>query len=121
MSHDLVVAGILSVARAPIAAPDRALAAPGRQRRSNAMNSLTSGLRNRARQFGCAMLRLTGLDDASMDLEEARLREELYRIEAERGSAPAPQGYRAKIADALQARAIKGAWNALGDAERWRP
>jgi hypothetical protein len=47
-----------------------------------------AGLRNRARQFGDTMLRLAGLDDLSMDLEEARLRQELRRLQAKRGGSP---------------------------------
>jgi hypothetical protein len=85
------------------------------------LKTFAGGLRNRARQFGDTMLRLTGLDDASLDLEEARLRGELYQLEAKRASAPVPRGYIAKIVDARSGRALKRAWDALGAAERLRP
>jgi len=76
------------------------------------LKTFFDGLRNRARRFGDAMLRLTVLDDASMDLEEAELREELRRLDPHGGANTAadPKG-----------RAIMRAWDALGAAEGWRP
>ena len=41
-------------------------------------------LMGRSRAIAAAMLRMAGLDDVSMDLEEARLRRELQLIEAKR-------------------------------------
>lgn len=41
-------------------------------------------LMGRSRAIAAAMLRMAGLDDVSMDLEEARLRRELQRLQAER-------------------------------------
>lgn len=38
----------------------------------------------RSREIATAMLRLAGLDDLSMDLEEARLRRELHELQARR-------------------------------------
>lgn len=84
------------------------------------MNSLT-GLSKRARQFGDAMLRLTGLDDASMDLENSRLRDDLNKLEAEHAVAPTPRGYIAKITASWSRYALKRAWGALRAAERLRP
>lgn len=65
-------------------------------------------------QLGDAALRLTGLDDASMDIEEARLRCELGRLEAIVDS----QG---EVSDARRAHALRKAQAALRDAERRRP
>jgi hypothetical protein len=42
------------------------------------------GLMDRSRAMAASALRVAGLDDASMDLEEARLRRELARIQADR-------------------------------------
>lgn len=98
-----------------------------------------------SRQIANAMLRLAGLDDLSMDLEEARLRQELRQLEARRGgsldvgkteaaadSAASgkvgaagkmvdARGRMAKAADELSKQAVGRAWDALRDAERWRP
>ena len=41
-------------------------------------------LMGRSREIAQAMLRLAGLDDLSMDLEEARLRRELHQLQAKR-------------------------------------
>jgi transcriptional regulator with XRE-family HTH domain len=93
-------------------------------------------LMGRSWQIALAMLRLAGLDDVSMDLEEARLRQELEQLQAKRSevpdaptdatsgaAAPAvvdPRGCLAKAADALSARATRRAARALLDAQRWR-
>jgi transcriptional regulator with XRE-family HTH domain len=92
-------------------------------------------LMGRSWQIALAMLRLAGLDDVSMDLEEARLRQELEQLQARRevhdaptdaasgAAAPAvvdPRGCLAKAADALSARATRRAARALLDAQRWR-
>lgn len=88
-----------------------------------------------SRQIANAMLRLAGLDDLSMDLEEARLRQELRRLEARRGGSldvettEAPAGAAAGTMvgtqsgtkpEAVNERALKRAWDALRDAERRR-
>ena len=41
-------------------------------------------LMGRSRAVAAAVLRMAGLDDVSMDLEEARLRRELQQLQAER-------------------------------------
>lgn len=89
-----------------------------------------------SRGIANAMLRLAGLDDLSMDLEEARLKQELRRLEARRGEMPnvettdAPPGAAAgtlankrnrEAADPVRDRAIGRAWDALRDADRRRP
>jgi transcriptional regulator with XRE-family HTH domain len=87
-----------------------------------------------SRGIANAMLRLAGLDDLSMDLEEARLRQELQRLQAKRGGSPdvetahAAPGAAAmgavepqsKVNDARRAHAIRKAEAASRDAERWR-
>lgn len=88
-----------------------------------------------SRQIANAMLRLAGLDDLSMDLEEARLRQELRQLEARRGGSldvettDAPPGAAAmgivesqgEVSEARRAHALRKAQAAARDAERWRP
>jgi hypothetical protein len=89
-----------------------------------------------SRSIANAMLRLAGLDDLSMDLEEARLRQELQRLQAKRGGSPdvettdAPPGaaegtmanrQSREAANPIRERAIERAWDALRDADRRRP
>lgn len=83
-----------------------------------------------------AMLRLAGLDDLSMDLEVARLKQELRQIEARRGGSAdvetteaTPGGVAGRVAnpqnrqaaDPVRERQIERAWDALRDADRRRP
>ena len=80
-----------------------------------------------------AMLRLAGLDDLSMDLEEARLKRRLAELQAQRagadetidaapGAAASPLvgagGYLAKKAEAVSGNALDRAARALNDAGR---
>ena len=83
-------------------------------------------LMGRSRLIAAAMLRLAGLDDLSMDLEEARLTRELRQFQARRGGPPnadteAPPGAAARplverLESAVETRMIR----ALADAQRWR-
>jgi transcriptional regulator with XRE-family HTH domain len=116
------------------------VATAARYRRGETMPDLLglARLMGWSRAIANAMLRLAGLDDLSMDLEEARLRQELRRLEARRGGSPDvetahtadcvaaggmadAQGSAVKADDDLRARAIQRAYDALRDAERWRP
>jgi len=88
-------------------------------------------LMGRSRQIAQAMLRLAGLDDLSMDLEEAHLRRELRRLQTinarppDVGTEPAPRaaasqmvgqrGYVAKAADAMSSYATARLSDALDD------
>lgn len=80
-----------------------------------------------------AMLRLAGLDDLSMDLEEARLKRRLAELRAQRagadettdaapGAAASPlmaaRSYLAKTAEALSDHALDRAARALENAKR---
>jgi hypothetical protein len=62
----------------------RLLAAAERWQRRRDKARASLGLIGRSRAIAAAMLRMAGLDDVSMDLEEARLRRELARLQAER-------------------------------------
>lgn len=92
-------------------------------------------LMRRSSRIAQAMLRLAGLDDLSMDLEEARLREELQRLQAKRagfgdagetetapGTAARPavgvRGRLARAADALSDHAMRKATAALDESKR---
>jgi transcriptional regulator with XRE-family HTH domain len=90
-------------------------------------------LMGRSHRIAQAMLRLAGLDDLSMELEEARLREELQRFQAQRAGLPdvetdsAPGaaarpvvGVRGRLARAADDHALRKMAAALDDAKRQR-
>lgn len=87
-------------------------------------------LMGRSRSITNAMLRLAGLDDVSMDLEEARLTRELSELKAKRAGrldadTSPPSGTVARplvaIRDRLADQATERLTRALADAERHRP
>jgi transcriptional regulator with XRE-family HTH domain len=113
-------------------------ATAARYRRGETMPNpvILARLMGRSRQIANAMLRLAGLDDLSMDLEEARLRQELRQLEARRGGSldvettdAAPGAVAGTMVDppggpkaeAVNERALGRAWDALRDADRRRP
>lgn len=62
------------------------VATAARYRRGETMPNpmILARLMGRSRTIAQVMLQLAGLDDVSMDLEEARLRRELHRLQAQR-------------------------------------
>lgn len=62
------------------------VATAARYRRGETMPNpmILARLMGRSRTIAQAMLQLAGLDDLSMDLEEARLRHELHRLQQQR-------------------------------------
>jgi transcriptional regulator with XRE-family HTH domain len=67
-------------------------ATAARYRRGETMPNpvILARLMNRSRAIADAMLRLAGLDDAIMDVQEARLLRELARLQAMRGAKNGP-------------------------------
>lgn len=65
-------------------------ATAGRYRRGETMPDplALARLMGRSRTIADVMLRLAGLDDLSLDLREARLRQELQRLQAQRAGSP---------------------------------
>ena len=87
-------------------------------------------LMGRSRSIATAMLRLAGLDDVSMDLEEARLTRELAALQAQRArrldaDTSPPSGSVARplvaVRDRLADQATTRMKRALDDARRHRP